>query len=157
MKLDSNRNETQSKNFIEWKPIAYTDSERVIANTIDVINSNVDTNETISNNSLILLAFFGNRLHSVLTTGFNLTFGASDDTNYYDDKKYNSFSLVVGLDSPPEEKLSLLVQMIILVGFGLPLLVMVISALYLIVRKIRKRNYDDLLLSQESIDQSRIN
>ncbi len=155
MKLDSNRNETQSKNFIEWKPIAYTNSERVIANTIDVINSNVDTNETISNNSLILLAFFGNRSHS--STGFNLTFGASDDTNYYNDKKYNSFSLVVGLDSPPDQKLSFLVQMIILVGFGLPLLVMVISALYLIVRKIRKRNYDDLLLSQESIDQSRIN
>jgi hypothetical protein len=153
--LDSNRNETQSKNFIEWKPIAYTNSERVIANTIDVINSNVDTNETISNNSLILLAFFGNRSHS--STGFNLTFGASDDTNYYNDKKYNSFSLVVGLDSPPDQKLSFLVQMIILVGFGLPLLVMVISALYLIVRKIRKRNYDDLLLSQESIDQSRIN
>ncbi len=100
------------------------------------------------------MAFFGNRSHSCLT--FNLTFGASDDTNYYDTNRYNSFSLVVGLDSPPDQKLSFLVQMIILVGFGLPLVAMVISALYLIVRRIRKRNYDDLLLSEDSVEQSRI-
>ncbi|CAG2109558.1 unnamed protein product, partial [Medioppia subpectinata] len=79
---------------------------------------------------------------------FSLMFGASDDTKYYDDKKHNAFSLVVGLGSAPEDSLSFLVQMIIVVGFGLPLLVMVASAGYLIYRRIRRRNANDLLLSQ---------
>jgi len=153
--LDSTKDAEPVTSFIQWKPVAYVDRERIIANTIDVVHSGVQPNVNISHDSRILLAYFGNRPHSCAT--FNLTFGAPDDPNYYDDKKYNTFSLVVGLDSPPDQKLSFLVQMIILVGFGLPLLVMVISALYLIVRKIRKRNYDDLLLSQDSVEQSRVN
>ena len=135
--------------FICWKPIAYNSKEKIIANTLDVIHEDVvrlDASLLNQKNSRILEAFFGEKVNPLF--GFNLTFGASDDDKYYDDKKYNSFALVVGVDKAPEEGLSFLVKMIIFVGFGLPLLVMVVSALYLVVRKIRKRNFNDLLLNQ---------
>lgn len=146
---------TESKTesaFMDWKPVAYSSSERIIANTLDVINSNPEEVLELKN-STILMAFFGNNNYSAIK--FNMTFGSPDDQNYYyDDKKYISFSFVVGLGSPPEQQLSFLVQMIILVGFGLPVLVMVISALYLIVRKIRKTNREESLLNEESFEES---
>ncbi len=137
---------------MEWKPVAYFQSEKIIANTLDVVDQDLDMfNSTIPQESQILNAFYSDShfINNINVTKLTLTFGSPDDTTrYYGDSKYNTYSMVIGLGSPPEQKLSFLVQMIILVGFGLPLLVMVVSAVYLIVRKIRKRNQDDLLLNQ---------
>ncbi|XP_054159842.1 glycosylated lysosomal membrane protein A-like [Oppia nitens] len=144
-KLDQN----ERQGFIQWKPIAYNNDEKIIANTLDVIASDVqkgNNNSKIDNR--LIETFVYNKDFSLFE--FNLTFGANDDTSYYDKSKYNSYSLVIGLGSAPEESLSLLVQMIILVGFGLPVLVMIGSSAYLIYRRIKKRKIDNLLLNQST-------
>ena len=148
--LDFKNGDKNVKNsFLSWKPIAYNDDERIIANTLDVIQGEVQTinsSQLNDSNSRIFEAFFD--IEKNAKYSFNLTFGAEDDQTYFSDKRYNAFSLVVGVDSAPDEELSFLVKIIIVVGFGLPLLVMLVSAMYLIVRKIRKRKFNDLLLSQ---------
>ncbi|CAG2178019.1 unnamed protein product, partial [Oppiella nova] len=127
MKVDSNKgskSENENKAFIQWKPIAYNSDDRIIANTLDVIHKGFDSitaTDLTNNNSIFLESFFNNRTKS--SHSFNLTFGASDDEKYFDDKKYIGYSFVVGLGAAPEDSLSTLVKMIILVGFGLPALV----------------------------------
>lgn len=127
------------QSFIEWKPIAYSKDERIIANTLDVINSGF-ASSTLTNASLALNAYF-NQSRAVK---YNYTFGNADDPPF-NKTSYNSFSLVLGIGQPPDQFLSFLVKIIILVGFGLPAIVTVLSALWLVVQKYRKRNNDDLL------------
>lgn len=47
---------------------------------------------------------------------------------------------MIGYGTPPEERFSSLVIMIISIGLGLPLLIMVITGLYLCIRRMPKRH-----------------
>lgn len=88
---------------------------------------------------------------------FNLTFGSPDETLYYDEKKYTTFAMVIGVGAAPADELSLLVKLVIVVGFGLPAVIIGLSAVYIVVRKVRNRNANNMLLNQsnQSIDDSR--
>lgn len=127
------------QSFIEWKPIAYSKDERIIANTLDVHNSGF-ASSNLTNASLALNAYF----NKSRAFKYSYTFGNADDPPF-NKTSYNSFSIVFGVGQPPDQFLSFLVKIIILVGFGLPAIVTVLSALWLVVQKFRKRNDDDLL------------
>jgi len=69
----------------------------------------------------------------------------------YSDSGYLSFSFLGGLDEPPTEQLSSTVTIIILVGFGLPLAAIILSSVYLGVKRFRRSSYDNVLIdSSES-------
>lgn len=48
-------------------------------------------------------------------------------------------TFIVGYGTPPEERFSNLVIMIIMIGLGLPMLIMLITALYICIRRMPKR------------------
>lgn len=56
-------------------------------------------------------------------------------------------TFIAGYGTPPEERFSNLVIMIISLGLGIPLLIMIITGLYLCIRRMPKRQ-GDVYLSQ---------
>jgi len=68
----------------------------------------------------------------------NFTFGTKGE-KFYQDTNYLTWSLILGLGSTPEYSLSETLKIIIMVGFGLPVLAMTISILYFIVSHFWRR------------------
>ncbi|KAL9987170.1 hypothetical protein ACROYT_G001428 [Oculina patagonica] len=70
--------------------------------------------------------------------GMNISFGQKKD-GWYEDSKYLSWSAMVGYGRPEFDSFSTVVLIIIFVGFGTPMLLIVITIVYLIVKKIKAR------------------
>lgn len=63
--------------------------------------------------------------------------------------KYNANiffrTFLIGYGTPPSERFSNLVIMIISIGLGLPLIILIATGLYLCIRKLPKRHSDTYL------------
>ncbi|KAI1901477.1 hypothetical protein AGOR_G00034840 [Albula goreensis] len=68
------------------------------------------------------------------TSGLNVTFGISGDP-FYSATNYLSWTLLVGLGSPPADSFSPMVMGIIAVGLGTPLLLILVGGICVCVRK----------------------
>lgn len=127
----------EKKSYVNWKPVAYSKDDRIIAHTIESSCQNITRDVTEDENkSKPVFAFFSGYDHSSL--GLTFAFGSPKDSAY-NDTDYTSFSFSAGIGDPPDEGLSLLVKMVILVGFGLPAIALIASCLYLGVKKLRQR------------------
>lgn len=140
--------------FLAFKPNAYTTAERSIAQTIDSKQSKM--NEQKSREPLTLNnafnGFYASDLSRKLWT-MNVTFGGGGQ-NFYTKTNHTEFSFVIGLDTLPEPKMSLFIELIIIIGSGLSLLVLMIFpiSICLMARKMRKRHErEGLLNNQDSI------
>lgn len=66
----------------------------------------------------------------------NISFGKPKDGWY---GQYLSWSAVVAYGTPIPEKLSFVVWVIIIVGFGIPMLLIIVSVVFVITRKLRAK------------------
>lgn len=130
-----------------WKPVGYTKEDRLIAHTVDGNLQKASTDNAIPSDNAVLHALFSNKTDQFETSFFNITFGSAKDS-FYQESNYTVYSFVIGLDEPPQEKLSFLVEMIILVGFGLPAVFIVLSSVYLIYKRCRRAPTDTLLIDE---------
>ena len=132
---------TDPHSFMQWKPVAYNRADRIIAHTIDTnVSLNTSTDEM---DSRVMRGFCSGSVHCQ-TTNLRAFFGAAKDT-FYTDSEFTSFSFVVGLGQPDADGLSLLVQLIIWIGFGVPFLALVVGASYLAFKRIRRRSSQFLI------------
>jgi hypothetical protein len=145
-KMTAKFNEEHCNSYMGWKPVGYAKADRIIAHTVDALmelNPNETNVEDLPIDNSPLYAFFS--AFGGQVTKFNLTFGSTNEP-LYKASNYTSFSLVIGLGAPAQDHLSFLVEMIILVGFGLPIIAIVLSAFYLCIKRLRRRNYDELIV-----------
>lgn len=96
----------------------------------------------------VMKGFFGsvNVSHAmdISITKFNMTFQVGEE--YYSKSNYTSFSMIMGLgDYEEEQGLSFMVKIIIVTGFGIPVIAIIASALFLAIKWRRRIAYRTVL------------
>lgn len=126
--------------YLTWKSVAYNKPDRIIAHTVDSDVKLDASNKTTGGK--VITGFFTS-VSDYEVSSLNVSFGAAKDSFY---SEFNSFSFVVGLGVPAKDGLSFLVQLIIWIGFGIPVLALIVAAVYMTVKRIRNRGSRELLL-----------
>lgn len=124
---DTNSNKTD-KSFLQFRPVAYSNDDHMIVHTMDTILTN--RNESINLTTTAVYGYFWNSITN--HSKFDLKFDARD---FYSKSNYTSFSFVLGLGEPTTEYVSTLVEVIIIIGFGVPSLALIIGIAYIAVKK----------------------
>lgn len=136
------------RNHLKWKAVGYNKPDRIIAHTVDTL-LRVDENETALSPSTLDSRFmkgFSNitTSMSLSVTKFNMTFQTGEE--YYSKSNYTSFSLIMSMGEYTEEEgLSFLVKITIVIGFGIPVIAIIASALYLSVKWYRRSAYREVV------------
>lgn len=160
--------------FFSFKPNAYTTSDRLIAQTVDSKQAEFVElkNETCFQQNNAFYGFYSNRL-DLNAYQMYITFGSIGKSvdildeirqklilsfiptgqNFYAKTNHTEFSFAFGLNDLPDAKVSLFIQMVIIIGSGLSLLVLLIFpiSIYLMARKMKNRRDSALLNNQDSI------
>jgi len=145
-KRHSKSSSTDESAYAEWKPVAYYDPAKVIAKSIKVTRPTTKKDDLKRHS--ILNAYFSNKTFQANTLS-NFKFGIVDDDFDYQKNRYLQFSLAFGLNTAPEETLSMTLKIIIIAGLGLPMILFLITIIYTIVRKLRSNN-DFIALTEDT-------
>lgn len=126
------------KSYLQWKPIFYYFSPKTLENSTITKEYELRKNDSLA--SGISLSFFDSAKHY---PALNISFGLpGDDKNgyFYKSTSYSSFTFAAGFGEPPKDKMSFIVTLVIIVGFGLPALVILVGLVVLIYRKLFRSN-----------------
>lgn len=126
------------KNYLQWKPIFYYYAPKALENS--TITKEYDLHKNDSRATGISVAFFND---AVLYPAVNISFGLpgnEKDGYYYNSTRFSSFTFAAGFGQPPQDKMSFIVTLVIIVGFGLPAIVILVGLVVLIYRKIFRSN-----------------
>merc|ERR1712127_43606 len=129
--------ETKNKtieSYFQCKPIFYFWEPKALENSTLV--SKYDIQDDLPVPSGISKSLFSGRV----TSGMNFSFGIEGDEKngfFHGNTNYSVWSFSVGLGDAPVEKMSLVVTLVIAVGFGLPAFIIIAGVLFMVVRKLR--------------------
>ncbi|XP_034241250.1 glycosylated lysosomal membrane protein B-like [Thrips palmi] len=132
--------------YLQWRPVAYVADERDIINSTETAFYSVKNGSLLQCEGTLLAAFSGFDLNTSLLKAVNVSFGASDD-GFYSATNKTIWTFTMGYGHPPDENFSLLIILVMSVCLGLPAVIIVLSGLYVALRRITYRK-DDLLLSE---------
>jgi hypothetical protein len=121
--------------YFQWKPIFYYFDPKSLENSTLTMQYELKSGQEVPLG--IGAAFYQN---SASLMGMNISFGLQGDQKdgyYYSQTDFSSWTFLVGLGTPPVEKMSPVVTLVIFIGFGLPALVIVLGILFMVVKKIR--------------------
>ncbi|XP_066584521.1 glycosylated lysosomal membrane protein-like [Prorops nasuta] len=126
--------------YMRWRPVTYLTEERDITSSSETYHyPMIKVPEPLSSfRNTMLYCYYGNQTNDLLVEEIVVSFGSEND-GFYNKAKYTTWTFIVGYGSPPEERLSYLVIMIISIGVGLPLLIVLAAGVYMCVRRIPKR------------------
>jgi hypothetical protein len=128
----------EDKTYITWKPVGYSRADRIIAKTLDAVKLLTAHPAPLGPEEPVLYGFYYPKMSdSYIIQSLQFSLGAAKDTQY-SESNYTSFSFNIGLGEPADEGLSFLVQMVILVGFGLPVIALLLSAFFVGYRRYRR-------------------
>ncbi|XP_008057313.1 glycosylated lysosomal membrane protein isoform X1 [Carlito syrichta] len=126
--------------FVQWRPVAYSQKQGGRESALPCHASPLHpTLEYPLPQSPIVRAFFGSQNFCA----FNLTFGASTGPGYWD-QHYLSWSMLLGVGSPPVDALSPLVLGIMAVALGAPGLMLLGGGLVLLLRHKQYSEYQSI-------------
>ncbi|CAB1351058.1 unnamed protein product [Coregonus sp. 'balchen'] len=118
--------------YAQWKPVAYRRPSPVFEDATPCRHSTPVPIAQLPPSGLVLAYFGGERQ----TSGLNMTFSIAGDP-FYNTTNYLSWTVLVGLGSPPVDSFSPLVLVIMAVGLGTPLLIILLGGVCVCVRKNR--------------------
>ncbi|XP_030645130.1 glycosylated lysosomal membrane protein [Chanos chanos] len=118
--------------YTQWKPVAYRKAAPLTEDATPCKHSPPVAVDQASPSGLVL-AYFGKESR---TFGLNMTFGIKD-APYYNATYFLSWTVLVGMGSPPVEFFSPLVMAIMAIGLGAPLAFILFGGIYVCVRKRR--------------------
>jgi hypothetical protein len=121
--------------YFQWKPIFYYFDPKSLENSTLTMQYELKSGQEVPLG--IGAAFYQN---SASLMGMNISFGLQGDQKdgyYYSQTDFSSWTFLVGLGTPPVEKMSPIVTLVIFIGFGLPALVIVLGILFMVVKKLR--------------------
>ncbi|XP_004619261.1 glycosylated lysosomal membrane protein [Sorex araneus] len=127
--------------FVQWRPVAFSQKQRGRDSALPCQTSPVYyPKEYFLPQSPIVRAFFGSQSN---TCAFNLTFGAATGPGYWD-QYYLSWSMILGMGTPPVDTLSPLVLGIMAVALGAPTLMLLAGGLFLLLGPKRYSEYQPI-------------
>lgn len=140
--------EKESGAYIQWRPVVYTTSTRDMTNSTESVQYSIQKvfEPTSLLNGSLLFNFYGYKLLDIQTSMTNVSFGTSGD-GFYRKTNFAAWTMLLGYGHPPAESFSMLVMLVLLIGLGLPALLIIFGGVCIVVRRI-SRNKDDLFLSR---------
>lgn len=127
------------KSYVTWKPIGYSKDDRIIAHTLDASRQfSADLKPLDKELAPPIYGFYQPKFDKEYSANDLMIFLGSEKDIFYSESNYTSFSFNVGLGEPAEEGLSLMVKMVILVGFGLPAIALLLSTVFVGYRRWRR-------------------
>ncbi|EFN86794.1 Uncharacterized protein C1orf85-like protein [Harpegnathos saltator] len=134
--------------YLQWRPVSYNTGSREVTSSTETMQypPKKVSNRTNAIDNSMLYCYYGKDTDALLLQKVTVSFGSKGD-GFYRKTSYSTWTFIIGYGTPPEERFSNLVIMIISIGLGLPLLIMVIVGLYLCIRRMPKRQ-GDVYLSQ---------
>lgn len=126
--------------FVQYRPVCYTTKWRTVSDSTELRQGEIlsfsNAKEIEKFQYTLPYSYYGFGLGSLVTQGTNITFGVPND-GFYSRSNYTSFSMLMGVGSPPVEKLSAFVVTFAAIGLGVPLLVLLIGGTYVGVKRYR--------------------
>ncbi|XP_010593135.1 glycosylated lysosomal membrane protein isoform X2 [Loxodonta africana] len=127
--------------FVQWRPVAFSQKQRGRESALPCQVSPLHPTLAYSlPQSPIVQAYFGSQTNFC---AFNLTFGASTGPGYWD-QYYLSWSMLLGMGSPPVDALSPLVLGIMAVALGAPGLMLLGGGLILLLHHKQYSEYQPI-------------
>lgn len=124
-------NSSGTNGYMVWKAISYEDDSRKSSASEQAFYNFQSENPSDIPPSLAQ-AFFGN--HNVTIRRMFMVFGTDGDEQGLRGSHF-TWTTVIGTGAPAEETISAVVIIVIIVGFGLPLVMVVIGTAFLFVQK----------------------
>uniref|UniRef100_A0A3P8TKC8 Glycosylated lysosomal membrane protein n=1 Tax=Amphiprion percula TaxID=161767 RepID=A0A3P8TKC8_AMPPE len=118
--------------FAQWKPVAYRQRHPVLEDATPCRHSKPQpqSGEVTAASSALIQAFYSESK----VVGLNMSFGLAGEP-FYNNTKFLSWTLLVGVGSPPVDFFSPLVISIMAVGLGTPMVLMLLGGVYVCIRK----------------------
>ncbi|XP_071583351.1 glycosylated lysosomal membrane protein isoform X1 [Heliangelus exortis] len=122
------QNDSSTLSFLQWKATAYGSRSPRREDGIQCRSQGLQAaNWTLPGSSLVL-AYFGEGLGSTYTvSAINISFGG-EDGEVYQEKRYLSWSALLGFGQPPRDTFSSLVISIVAMALGTPLLMLLVGS-----------------------------
>ena len=132
--VSTTRVEAEASSFLQCKSVGYSKDDRIIAHTLDANVTLAESEEESVGKTVS--GFYSQSRTDFNRTHITVAFGGPKDSFYSD---FSSFSLVIGLGNPEKESLSFTVQLVIGIGFGVPVLALFVAAAFMLFRRIKSR------------------
>ncbi|KAJ8386477.1 hypothetical protein AAFF_G00169470 [Aldrovandia affinis] len=118
--------------YTQWKPVAYRIANPSLEEATPCRHSSPVPLPELPPSGLVR-AYFGDGYQA---SGLNVSFGIAGDP-FYNTTDYLSWTMLVGLGTPPVDSFSPLVIVIMAVGLGTPLILILLGGVYVCIRKRR--------------------
>ncbi|KZC13593.1 Lysosomal protein NCU-G1, partial [Dufourea novaeangliae] len=127
--------------YLQWRPVSYTNTSRDVTSSTETVQYPAlkVTDHTSAIKNSLLYCYYGDKVNDLLTQRIIVSLGMQGD-GFYKRTNYSTWTFLVGYGTPPNEKFSYLVIMIIAIGLGIPLVILIAIGIYLCIRKMPKRN-----------------
>ncbi|XP_040909962.1 glycosylated lysosomal membrane protein [Toxotes jaculatrix] len=118
--------------FVQWKPVAYRQPHPALEDATPCRHSDprAQNGEATAASSGLIQGFFS----QPDVFGVNVSFGLAGEP-FYNSTKFLSWTVLVGVGSPPVDSFSPLVVTIMAVGLGAPVLLLLLGGLWVCIRK----------------------
>ncbi|KAM3824667.1 glycosylated lysosomal membrane protein [Vipera latastei] len=128
-------NHSLGSSFLQWKMAAYNSEPPHRENTVHCQYYPLQMVHNLGPEFRILRAYFGEDLEQCCSlSALNISFG-SEDNEAYKEKRYLSWSALVGFGESPREEFSPLVIGILAVALGTPAVLLIVGSLTVLTRK----------------------
>ncbi|CAG9566325.1 unnamed protein product [Danaus chrysippus] len=124
--------------YLQFRPVGYTQPERGVASST-VAHVSDFNRTTLPYRSTLRLFYGGSDIADLLVQDMFVSFGENGD-GFYKQHNYTAWSFTIGYGTPPVEKFSLFVIMIISIGLGVPLALALSGIVYVVLRRYRQRS-----------------
>ncbi|NWX10842.1 GLMPA protein, partial [Caloenas nicobarica] len=122
------RNGSSARSFLQWKATAYGSPSPRREDNIQCRSLGLQAANWTLPVSSIVRAYFGEDAGSTYTvSAINISFGG-EDGKVYQEKRYLSWSVLLGFGQPPQDTFSPLVISIMAVALGTPLLMLLVGS-----------------------------
>ncbi|KAL2295681.1 hypothetical protein Nmel_018800 [Mimus melanotis] len=139
------QNSSSTLGFLQWKATAYGSRSPRRDNGIQCRAQGLQEANWSLPTSSVIQAYFGDSLGSICTiSALNVSFGG-EEGEVYQEKRYLSWSVLLGFGEPPRDTFSPLVISITAVALGTPLAMLLLgSCLVLLARRRRYSEYEPI-------------
>ncbi|KAK2525070.1 hypothetical protein Q9233_009117 [Columba guinea] len=122
------RNGSSARSFLQWKATAYGSPSPRREDNIQCRSRGLQAANWTLPVSSVVRAYFGEGAGSTYTvSAINISFGG-EDGKVYQEKRYLSWSVLLGFGQPPQDTFSPLVISIMAVALGTPLLMLLVGS-----------------------------
>ncbi|GAA6231024.1 glycosylated lysosomal membrane protein [Lates japonicus] len=116
--------------FVQWKPVAYRRSDPVLEDATPCRHSDPRPQSGKAAPSGLIRAFYSDPD----VFGLNVSFGLGGEP-FYNSTRFLSWTMLVGVGSPPVDSFSPLVVTIMAVGLGMPVVLLLLGGVWVCVKK----------------------